>query len=62
MNEGQVILLIVGVACAFGLFLLFRELINWYFRINERTKLAKEQLNISIEILNALRDKEKVIQ
>lgn len=52
MNQTETIITaLVVLACIFGVFLLLRELYCWYFKINERVRLASEQLKVSKQIL-----------
>lgn len=50
----QSVLIGLGVLVLIGLFFMFREINCWYFKINERTRLSEEQLEISKKILNEL--------
>lgn len=54
MNE-QNIAIIIGVVIAVILvFLVLREVVCWYFKINERNNLLREQVEQNKHILTAL--------
>ena len=53
--NGMVLLIIIGaLLIAIILFCLLREVNCWYFKINERTKIANEQLEVSKKTLSAM--------
>lgn len=44
--------LFIGIAIVFGLFLIFREIALWYFRINEIVDLLRKQIEFQQIIAN----------
>jgi len=78
MRQEDLILSIgIGLAILFGLFLLLRELICWYYKINERIRLHKETNALlkqllykdgdnshltPLQLLNFKRDKKEITQ
>lgn len=40
--EELLVLILMGIGVAFGVFIILRELMCWYYKINERIKLQKE--------------------
>ena len=54
----SVIGILLGIAAFIAFFLLMREFMCWYFKINERKELLEEigkSINNQIEILNHLK-------
>ena len=52
----DLIILIVAIAVAILLFFVCREIICWYFKINERIRLLEEQNALLKEILGSRHD------
>ncbi|MFO0323132.1 MAG: hypothetical protein ACK504_11980 [Bacteroidota bacterium] len=52
--NGNDILIIIVLLIAIVVFFLLREVNCWYFKINERTKIANEQLEVSKKTLSAI--------
>ncbi len=52
--SGSDTVIIMVLLIAIILFFLFREVNCWYFKINERTKIANEQLEVSKKTLSAM--------
>ena len=52
MEDLTIIHVIAGIAIFLTIFLLLRELVCWYFKINERMKIQKETNNLLKKILN----------
>ncbi len=42
---------IIGIVVFIGLFLLLREVVMWYYKINERIALMKEQNSLLKQLL-----------
>lgn len=53
MND-EIVVIIVTLVSLIILFLIFREVICWYWKINERIKLQKKQNDLLANILQAL--------
>jgi hypothetical protein len=66
MNDGRSLIFLIG---AIIVFVLIREIVNWYFKINKRIELQKLMLetlmkiyeqnggNVNWEIINKILDK-----
>ena len=62
MNGSNVVLSIVGILIAIGLFLLLREVFCWYNKINERLKLQQETNELLRKILDHQVSNAKVLE
>lgn len=62
MNGSNVVLSIVGILIAIGLFLLLREVFCWYNKINERLKLQQETNELLRKILDHQVSNNKVLE
>ena len=50
MDSEVIIFIIFGIAITVGLFILFRLITCWYFKINKRVSLLEQQVNLLSEI------------
>lgn len=62
MDSGQIVVIFVVLGVAILIFFLLREINCWYFKINERTRLQQEQLQVSKHILTALVNTREAIE
>jgi hypothetical protein len=60
--SGSDTIIIMVLLIAIVLFFLLREVNCWYFKINERAKIANEQLEVSKKTLSAIVNLELQIQ
>jgi ribosomal protein L40E/uncharacterized protein YneF (UPF0154 family) len=54
MNEKVLAIIAVGILIVVGLFFLFRELLNWYWKNNARLNELRIQTSLLMEIKNLL--------
>jgi uncharacterized membrane protein (DUF106 family) len=55
---GQLIVLIISLIVAIAFFILIRELVCWYYKINERNEILREQNEILKNIYKEMKNKE----
>ena len=50
MESNQILLIVILIAVQIAIILLVREIVCWYFKINERIKLQKLTLETMLKI------------
>jgi hypothetical protein len=54
-SEAQILTVIIFIGVTILIFLLCREIICWYFKINERIRLEERQVNLLILLIKEIR-------
>jgi hypothetical protein len=54
-SDAQTLTVIIFIGVTIVIFLLCREIICWYFKINERLRLQTRQVNLTILLIKELR-------
>jgi sensor domain CHASE-containing protein len=55
---GQLTVLIISLLVAIAFFILIREIVCWYYKINERNEILREQNEILKNIYKEMKNKE----